>query len=174
MLNRRRKGGTRVTRYPVRKATLDIPISRLEIEGRGSAYRHILLSKNTLIPPNDIQQVMKVSKTAKLLHIPALHLADETPFLYEDRWVNLRAAPNIEHETFTAINANEWLIEHALFSHGDISFSAANATKDEAKVLKCNLGEALFIINRTTWNKDLSVTSVRLAYAPGFQMSSQI
>lgn len=174
LLERRRKGGTRVARYPVRKATLDIPVTRLEIERRGAAYRHIVLSQHIRKPTKQIQTIMNVSKTEKLLHIPALHLADETPFLYEDRWVNLNAVPHIQDETFADINANEWLIEHALFSRGDISFSAANVTNEEAKILQCAEGKAIFVIDRTTWNKGQSVTSVRLAYAPGFHMNSQI
>lgn len=174
LLDRRRKGGTRVARYPVRKATLDIPVTRLEIEGRGAAYQHALLSRDILRPPDYIQHVMGTSKTTKLLHMTALHLADEKPFLCEDRWVNLAAVPNIQDEAFADINANEWLIENALFSRGDIRFSAANVTKIEASILQCNEGQAIFVIDRITWNKDQSVTSVRLAYAPGFHMRSEI
>lgn len=174
LLDRRRKGGTRVTRYPVRKALLDIPVTRLEIESRGSVYRHVILSRNTLKPPKHIQDAMDVSNAAKLLHIPAVHFADETPFLYEDRWVNLEAVSNIQDETFADISANEWLVEHALFSRGDIHFSSANATQAEADILQTDIGEAIFIIDRTTWNQNQAITSVRLAYAPGFRMSSQI
>jgi GntR family histidine utilization transcriptional repressor len=174
LLDRRRKGGTRVARYPVRKATLDIPVTRLEIEGRGVPYRHTLINREICRPPDSICEVMGVSQTAQLLHLPALHFADGKPFLYEDRWVNMAAAPDIQDESFSDINANEWLIEHALFSRGDIRFSAANATNKDAETLRCEAGQAIFIIDRTTWNKDQSVTSVRLAYAPGFHMSSQI
>lgn len=174
LLDRRRKGGTRVARYPVRKATLDIPVTRLEIEGRGVPYRHVLLQREICSPPRAVCETMNVSQTAQLLHLPALHFADEEPFLYEDRWVNMAAVPEIQYETFADINANEWLIEHALFSRGDIRFSAANATKEDAKILQCEVKQAIFVIDRTTWNKDQSVTSVRLAYAPGFHMRSQI
>jgi GntR family histidine utilization transcriptional repressor len=37
VLERRRKAGTRVAALPVRKATLDIPVIRQEIEARGQA-----------------------------------------------------------------------------------------------------------------------------------------
>ena len=149
-------------------------MTRLEIEGRGAVYQHTLLGREILIPPSGIQKMMNVSTSEKLLHIPALHLADETPYLYEDRWVNLSAVSDIKDESFTDINANEWLIEHALFSRGDIQFSAANVTETEARILRCRVGEAIFVVDRITWNKDQSVTSVRLAYAPGYNMRSQI
>ena len=38
VLERRRKAGTRVALHPVRRATLDIPVTRQEIEGRGQSY----------------------------------------------------------------------------------------------------------------------------------------
>jgi len=174
LLDRRRKGGTRVARYPVRKATLDIPVTRLEIEGRGSLYRHELLGREINQPPDLVRETMRIPTGVDLLHLPALHFADGKPFLYEDRWVNLAAVPNIREESFADINTNEWLIEHALFSRGDIQFSAANVTAEEAKILQCGAEQAIFVIDRTTWNKDQSVTSVRLAYAPGFHMRSQI
>lgn len=174
LLERRRKGGTRVARYPVRKATLDIPITRLEIEGRGKAYQHSLIGRTVKRPPQSVQERMKLSPTQKALHIPAVHYAGGTPFLYESRWVNLETVPQIKDERFDGINANEWLIEHAPYSRGDIHFSAANANAKDAELLKCNIGDALFIIDRTTWHGEQSVTSVRLAYAPGFHMKSQI
>ncbi|MEP6343491.1 MAG: UTRA domain-containing protein [Maricaulaceae bacterium] len=174
ILERRRKGGTRVARYPVRKATLDIPITRLEIEGRGKAYEHSFIGRKFKRPPQSIQEKMNLSSTQKALHIPAVHYADKVPFLYESRWVNLEAVPQIKDESFVGINANEWLIEHAAYSRGDIHFSAANAKAKDAELLKCNIGDALFIIDRTTWHREQSITSVRLAYAPGFHMKSQI
>ncbi|MCC0018199.1 MAG: GntR family transcriptional regulator, partial [Rhodobiaceae bacterium] len=33
---------------------------------------------------------------------------------------------------------------------------------------------ALFIVERTTWNLDMPITSVRLAYAPGYQVRMEI
>lgn len=174
LLDRRRKGGTRVARYPVRKASFDIPVTRLEIEGRGAVYNHEILAREIRQPSERICTTMKVSKQAKLLHIPALHSADGKPFLYEDRWVNLAVEPKVQDELFEEINANEWLIEHAKFSRGDIRFSAANATEEDARILLCEAGQAIFIIDRTTWYLDHAVTSVRLAYAPGFDIRSQI
>ena len=38
VLERKRKAGTRVAALPVRKATLDIPVIRAEVEARGEAY----------------------------------------------------------------------------------------------------------------------------------------
>jgi GntR family histidine utilization transcriptional repressor len=173
-LDRRRKAGTRVALHPVRKATLDISITRREVELRGAEYSHILLERRHEYAPRHIQKQMQISNEAKVLHLRALHMADKRPFVYEDRWVNTEAVPDILTADFGAINANEWLVQNASFTTGDISFSAANASGDEAKILGCNTAAAIFIVNRITWTGPDAITAVRLAYAPGFQMQTTI
>lgn len=174
LLIRRRKAGTRVARHPVRKAKLDIPITRLEIEQRGARYGHELLGQTQLKPTDTIRRIMKLSDNTPLMHLQALHLADDRPFLYEDRWVNIESVPGITKVDFKDINANEWLVQNAPFTRGDIVFSAANASPNEAKILDIETGEAIFIVNRVTWNGDESITAVRLAYAPDFEMATTI
>ncbi len=174
ILDRRRKVGTRVALHPVRKATLDISITRREVEQRGAIYTHILLERRLSSSPAIIQSQMQLARTAKLLHLRALHMADDRPFLYEDRWVNTETVPDALHIDFKAINANEWLVQNALFTTGDITFSAANASDTEAKLLNCEPGDAIFIVNRITWNGPEAITAVRLAYAPGFHMQTTI
>ncbi len=173
-LDRRRKAGTRVALNPVRKVTLDISITRREVEQRGAEYSHILIERRHGRAPRHIQKQMQISSEAKALHLRALHMADKRPFLYEDRWVNTESVPDILAADFSAINANEWLVQNASFTTGDISFSAANASADEAKILSCDTAAAIFIVNRITWNGPNAITAVRLAYAPGFHMQTTI
>jgi GntR family histidine utilization transcriptional repressor len=103
-----------------------------------------------------------------------MHCADQRPFLYEDRWVNQAAVPAIQEADLDAISANEWLVQNAPVTTGDISFSAANADADEAGFLEIATGTAIFVVKRITWNQQQPVTSVRLAYAPGFEMHTKI
>ena len=174
LLDRRRKAGTRVTRHPVRKATLDISITRQEVEQRGHVYGHKLLERKKTPPPSLIRQRMKLSTKNNLLHLRALHLADNTSFAYEDRWINVKIIPGALKIDFSTTNANEWLLENAPFTNGDIAFSAANTSTAEAKLLQTKPDTAIFTIERTTWNGPQPVTTVRLAYAPGFQMQTTI
>ena len=45
LLDRKRKAGTRVALHPVRKATLNIPVIRNEIEQKGHTYGYSLLRR---------------------------------------------------------------------------------------------------------------------------------
>ncbi len=174
ILDRKRKAGTRIARNPERRATVRIPVTRLEVENSGAVYRHALLERKTARPPLVIRSLLGLSATRKMLHIRALHLSDGRPFQYEDRWVNLQAVPTIKDADLDKISANEWLVQNAPFTAGDLTFSAAAADAYEAEVLGAQTGEALFIVERVTWQEAIPVTYVRLAYAPGYHLTSVI
>ena len=174
LLDRRRKAGTRVALHPVRKATLDIPVIRYEIEGKGQSYKHIVLSQQVAAPPSGIRARMQTAPGAKLVHLITLHLADGKPYVFEDRWINPEAGPGIEAADFSDLSANEWLVANIPFEGGDFSFSAMAAGASEAEILACKEGEALVVIDRSTWTKSQVITSVRLTFAPGYRMHTEI
>lgn len=174
LLDRRRKAGTRVALHPIRKATLDIPIVRRDIEGRGGVYRHQLLERAIIAPPLLVTSKLGLGAGVEMLHLPALHFSDGAPYMVEDRWVNPAAIPAILDVDFTIISANEWLVQNAPLTTGDISFSATTATAQEAEILQARAGDALFVIERSTWVDEIAVTNVRMIYAHGFQMHTQL
>lgn len=174
ILSRKRKAGTRVTINPVRKATLDIPVIRLDIENRGAAYRYLMISREIMRPPPFIANRLMLGVDNELLHLSAVHFSDNQPFVYEERWVNPVAVPEILDADLSIESANEWLVHNALFTSGDISFSAHNATENEAEVFGVTAGTALFVVERLTWLGTIAITSVRLSYAPGFKMHTDL
>ena len=174
LLDRKRKAGTRVALHPVRKATLEIPVIRREIEDRGHAYRYSLISSQMIVPPHGIVGRMQLRPEDKLLHLVCVHMADGKPYVFENRWINPRVVPDVSEENFVDQSPNEWLVEYIPFSSGDIRFSAMSASRLEADILACNEGEGLFVIDRSTWSGGEAITTVRLVFAPGYQMYTDI
>lgn len=174
MLDRRRKAGTRVAMQPVAKATLEIAVIRKEIEDRGQKYGYQLIERVRVVPPFAISGAMQTSADATLLYVRALHLADDAPYALEERWINPAVVQDVLHETFETVSANEWLLKHAPYTHGEIAFSAANAAENESAALGCDAFNALFAIDRLTWDKGRSVTKVRLLFAPGHQLRTNL
>jgi len=174
LLDRKRKAGTRVALHPVRKATLEIPVIRKEIESKGHAYGYALISSQTLSPPLDLMEKMRLAPGEELLNIMCVHLCDDRPYVLENRWINPRVVPDITNVSFDVQSPNEWLVEHIPLSSGSIAFSAISANALEAEHLDCKPGEGLFAIDRSTWRGGEAITSVRLAYAPGYQMHTEI
>ncbi len=173
VLERRRKAGTRVALNPVRRATLEIPVIRQEIEGRGLRYAYSPDRGRTEVAPVAVASAMGLPPGARMRRLVALHFADRRPFLYEQRWLNPAvlggAAPD-----FAVVSANEWLVANIPYSSGDITFSAAGASEEEAVVFGVPEGAALFIVERTTWTAEAPITSVRLAHAPGYRLHTMV
>ena len=170
IIERKRKGGTRVRPNPVARAVLDIPITRCEIEEKGSVYSHQLLLQEVQEAPLTITAKLALPKTNKLMHVEALHLSDGRPFIYEDRWISLEAAPEVQDLDFVEMSANEWLVRNKPYSNIDIQFYAERAGDYYSRLFDTDKIDALFVIERTTWIEDHPITTVKAVTAPGYRM----
>lgn len=171
VLERRRKAGTRVAALPVRKATLDIPVIRAEVEARGQRHAHRLLVQEIRAVPAPVAARLDLLVGQAMLFLQTLHLADGRPHLLETRWLNPAVLLPVPPD-FAAVSANEWLVGHVAFASGDIGFSAEAATAQEAALLDCAPGSALFVTERTTFTDREAITLVRLAHAPGYRLQT--
>lgn len=174
ILERKRRAGTRVALNPVRKAVLDIPITRHEIESRGAVYGYSLVERARTRPTTSVQARLELPADAEMLHVSCMHLADQRPFQFEDRWVHIPSAPGILEAPLERLSANEWLVQEVPYSHGRILFSAANAGPREAELLEVAEGSALFIVERTTWLASSPITFVRMSYRGDYSMVTEL
>tara|TARA_R110002126_G_scaffold25839_4_gene88001 strand:- start:68 stop:781 length:714 start_codon:yes stop_codon:yes gene_type:complete len=170
LLDRRRKAGTRVATFPVRKATLEIALIRKEISEKGQTYSYIQISRKRITAPASVAAKMNLPQGTKLLHIICVHSADSKPYVIEERWINPDAVPAAEEMDFSQISPNEWLLKNVPYSEGDIAFSAISADEQVADLLECETGMGLFVIDRSTRRDTQAITSVRLIFSPGYQM----
>ncbi len=173
VLERRRRAGTRVAMLPVRRAMLEIPVIRLEIEARGQVHEFRLLQQKRAVPPVPLASRLGMPPGAAMIHLETLHLADGRPFVHEDRWLNPGVLPAVAPD-FAVVSANEWLVTHVSYATGDIAFSAEGAGEREAEVLGVPVGIALFVTERSTWTPEAAITFVRLAHAPGYRVQTLV
>ncbi len=81
LVTRRRKAGTRVSVNPARKATVYIPVARLEVERRGSVYRHALLEMRMKDIPALLSSRLDLPADAQMLYVP-VHAFRRQPALH--------------------------------------------------------------------------------------------
>lgn len=158
-LERRRRAGTRVALSPLRRAQMSVAVLRKEVEALGKAYDHRLLAQEL---------------SGNLLSLRTLHRADAAPYALEERDIDLTQVPAAVSADFTAITANEWLVQNAPFDHGTMSYTSQAASPLDARHLSCPAGTPLLILNRETFSKAGRITSVRLAHAPGHTVTLAI
>lgn len=174
IVERRRKGGTHVRTDPVTRATLDIPITRKEVENKGSVYGYQFVSQSILDTPRAIAAKFGASAPAQMMRIEALHLSDQRPYIYEDRWICTQTVPDISTVDLQKESANEWLVRNKPYSRCDIRFYAIKASDYDARMLGIDAGEALFVMERTTWIGADPITTVKAVTTPGYQLLTQI
>ncbi|UWP89046.1 GntR family transcriptional regulator [Aliiroseovarius crassostreae] len=170
LIERKRKGGTRVRANPVTRATLDIPITRLEVEETGAVYGYQLIDQQVRPTPRDITAKLEQAEPTSMLQVQALHLADHRPYVFEDRWVSIETAPEILDVDLTRESANEWLVRNKPYTRFDLRIYAISADEATARTLATDPGSALLVIERTTWIGADPITSVRSITLPGYQL----
>lgn len=173
VVERRRRAGTRVALLPVRKATLEIPVIRQEVQARGQTHTFRLLAQIRRVPPPPVASRLAAAPEVAFLYLETLHLADGRAFVLETRWLNPAVLPDPAPD-FSALSANEWLVANVPYASGDIAFCAEAATPAEAAALSVAPGVALFITERMTWNAQGPITFVRLAHAPGYRVHTLV
>jgi GntR family transcriptional regulator, histidine utilization repressor len=170
IIERRRKGGSRVKLAPVRQVTFEIPLIRAEVEARGAEYRYELISSTIEKTPKWLQVRLGLAASTRVRHVECIHYADRTPFQYEDRWINLSAVPRAEAADFSAVSPNEWLVSEVPYTNAEVRFSATRADVTISRLLKTLEGEPIFLSERSTWLSETPVTNVRLYFAPAYQL----
>lgn len=173
LLERRRKSGTRVAETPVRRATLDIPILRHEIEAQGRAYAFRLLDHRLIVPPLAVTARLGLAPDQPMLWLETVHLADGHPHAHEARWLNPALLPEPVPD-FAQLSANEWLVRNLAFTAGDLAFLAEAAEGRVAEVFGVLDGAALLVMERTTWSGEAPITLLRLTHAPGHRVQMMV
>ena len=170
IIDRRRKGGSRVNLTPVRQVTFEIPLMRAEIEAKGSEYKYELLHSRTEIAPIWLQEQLELSAYSRVQHVQCIHFADDRPYQYEDRWINHQSVPSAGDVDFSQQSPNEWLISEVPYTNAEVRFSATETDAQIARSLGVEIGEPVFKAERTTWLSGEPVTFVRLYFAREYEM----
>jgi GntR family transcriptional regulator, histidine utilization repressor len=170
IIERRRKSGSRVKLAPSRQVTFEIPLVRNEIEARGASYRYKLLNTKVECAPTWLAAKLNLKSNTQTRHIQCLHFANDAPFQFEDRWINLHAVPRAEQADFTLISPNEWLVGEVPYTNAEVKFSATRSDRKLSKLLDTVADEPIFLSERTTWLAELPVTNVLFYFAPAYQM----
>lgn len=172
VIERRKRAGTRVAALPARRARLEIPVIRLEVEAAGAAYSFAVTQDETGALPGDVAGRMGLALGQPLRHLVTLHRADGQPHALEDRWLNMAALPAAPD--FSGLSVNEWLVANVAFQGGDLAFLAAPAGQPEAMALSVPVGAALMVTERVTFGPMGAITHVRLWHRPGYRVETTL
>ncbi|MDY6948046.1 MAG: histidine utilization repressor [Pseudomonadota bacterium] len=167
MIERRRKGGSFVSRPHSQSAVLTIPDIKTEVAALGQPYSFAVLKRQRRRSSSDERAVLGIDRVIQVLQISCCHLAGARPFCFEQRLINLEAVPEAAQESFEQMAPGAWLLQRVPWALAEHRIRAVGADAEVAKSLKIRQKAAVLTIERTTRSADsTAITFVRLTY-PG-------
>ncbi|MEM7404293.1 MAG: UTRA domain-containing protein [Pseudomonadota bacterium] len=166
LVERRRRSGTRVALRTERATLIDVPRIEDEIASTGASYRYRRLSRRIVRPAAALAGHLRLATGADALRVECLHYANDVPFQFEERWINLESVPEARAESFRERSPNAWLLATRPWFDVEHIISAANAEARVAERLELTVGEALMVVERRTWDGDSVITFARMMH-PG-------
>ncbi|MBE1285423.1 MAG: UTRA domain-containing protein [Rhodobacteraceae bacterium] len=173
IIDRKRKSGTRVVTAPVKQAVFEIAVVRHTIEERNADYRYALVHRSVDPIPAWLGARLDLPQGAQVVRVKCMHYADNRPFQFEDRWINIATVPDVVGADFSDRGPNEWLLEQVPFTDAEIAMTAVPADAQLSEFLAAPENTPLLQMERTTWLKGAPVTFVRMTYHPGYRMQTR-
>lgn len=163
---RKRRSGSFVAMPKSQETILSIHDIKAEILATGRAYRFEILSR--------VERKMSMADAARLaipargrvLALTVLHLAQDRPFVFEERLLNLGVVPDAAAEPFIDSPPGTWLLQVVPWTNAEHVISAELADSRVAKRLGIANKAACLVIERRTWQGENTITWVKLTY-PG-------
>ncbi len=164
LLERRRKAGSFVTRPHSQSAVLEIRDVAAEVEALGLPYSYSILTRQKRRATRADRDRIDVEPATPVLAVSCRHDAAGRPFCYEDRLINLVAAPRAAEELFATVSPGSWLVAQTPWTTAEHRIRAVAASRELAKTLRIASNAACLVVERRTWLGDLPVTQVTLNY----------
>ena len=164
LVARKRRAGTFVLRPGARSAVLEIRDIKSEIEALGHVHSHTILERKARKATRADVATIGVPLATPLLGLTTLHRANNKPFCFEARTINLAAVPTAIEANFDADTPGSWLVHHVPWTDAEHRIRASQTTPQVSAALGIANGAAGLVVERRTWLRGQPVTHVVFTY----------
>jgi GntR family histidine utilization transcriptional repressor len=165
LIERRRKAGTFVSRPHGQSAVLEIRDVGAEVASLGLSYAFEILRLSKRRATRADRERIAVNADTSVLAIKVRHDAENRPFCYEDRLINLSVVPDAAGEYFRKVSPGPWLVARVPWTIAEHRIRAASAAGPIVTALGLAVGAPCLVVERRTWLGDEPVTQVSLSYS---------
>ena len=158
--------GTFVAEPTAQSELLEIRNIADEIRARGHAHRAEVRTLEGIAAPSGVALAFDLAPGAAVYHSAILHLEDDAPIQFEDRWVNPAIAPGYLEQDFTLTTPNEFLNRVAPLQQAEHVVQAILPAPEIRAELRLADGEACLLLTRRTWARG-QIASTAWLYHPG-------
>ena len=132
-----------------------------EVRQRGHDYRCALIAADRVAAPADIAAWLGLRSGQSVFHSVCLHLENEVPVQFEDRYVNPQVVPDFLGQDFSVVPPGEYLVQNVPFDEIEHVVDAVLPTPEQASRLQIDTSEPCLLLTRRTWTRTTPVTMVR-------------
>jgi GntR family histidine utilization transcriptional repressor len=166
VLTRTKGAGTYVAPPKYQSTLVEIRSIAEEIRARGHQHSAMVLTLESLQATATLAVEMQVPVDSPVFHSCLLHLENEQPVQYEERWVNPALAPDYLAQDFAQITPNEYLVRVAPLQRVEYRIEATLPTAAIGQDLAMARGEPALLLHRRTWSLG-TIAAVANLWHPG-------
>ncbi|MCL6415035.1 histidine utilization repressor [Aestuariirhabdus sp. Z084] len=146
-----------------------------DISQRGHRYSNRILCMESQPASDPVALALDLPPGSELYHSIVVHLDNDLPVQWEERYTNPALAPDYLQQDFSTITPNRYLSQVAPLSGGEHTVEAVLATSQQARELEIVQPEACLLIKRRTWSRQGVVSFARLLH-PGsrYQLGARL
>lgn len=167
LVQRRRRVGTVVAAPQIAHPVMMIPDIPEAVAASGRVHRLEIVAR-THFPEGSPALRSKFGPICdgNILHLVCRHLADDVPYVIENRVILLDAAPGAETQSFDRRPPGSWLLDTVPWSRAEHEISAVALDEATARLLNLKPRQPALQVMRRTFEGERHITVVFLVY-PG-------
>ena len=166
VLTRTKGAGTYVAPPKYQSTLVEIRSIAEEIRARGHQHSAVVLTLESIQATATLALEMQVPVGSPVFHSCLLHLENEQPVQYEERWVNPALAPDYLEQDFAQITPNEYLVRVAPLQRVEYRIEATLPSAAICQDLAMARGEPALLLHRRTWSLG-TIAAVANLWHPG-------
>ncbi|MFD1217077.1 histidine utilization repressor [Microbulbifer celer] len=146
-----------------------------EVAARGHSYTNRILKLEQTTASTEVSVALGLAEGAAVYHSIIVHLDNELPIQFEERYTNPTLVPEYLHQDFHATTPNEYLTRVAPLTEVDTTVEAIGADDEVGAALEIKTGTACLQIWRRTKSSAGTVSFARLVH-PGnrYRLGAQL
>ena len=166
VLVRFRRRGTFVAALVPQSSAVTVEPIDVQVERRGHRYGARLVALDAVRAPPEVAARLQVRSGSTVFHSRLVHLENDVPIQYEDRFVNPRVVPGYLQVDFSRTTPAKYLQENFPLREVEHTIVAESADAGSASLLDVTPASACLTIYRRTWSGARVASYARLVH-PG-------
>lgn len=157
--------GTFVTQQQAELSLTEITDFAEEIQLRGQQYRTHVLTQEWRTITGEIASQLSMADGETAGYCEILHIENNTPLIWESRYVNPLHVPGFMHQDFSTITPTAYLLKHSPLTEMEHTVEAINVNNKLAEKLHITPQIPCLQITRRTWSDGILISYTQLVSA---------